>query len=145
MNEVMFSDPGVEDSDEAGRVGVLHVLESGPVVGVYRLPLVSPHGQGGSLLMDEVAAAAVAAKALLREGVAALCFVGSIVFQIDPQLLRPVRELALAAVGTVSLLHEVFAEGALGLGAAAAIGEMVRGAAEDLPLELNVLALGGGL
>jgi hypothetical protein len=56
-----------------------------------------------------------------------------------------VRELALAPVGTVPLLHEVFAEGTLGLGAPAAVGEMMRGAAKTLPLKVNVLALGGGL
>ncbi len=54
-------------------------------------------------------------------------------------------ELALASVGTGPLLHEVFAEGALGLGATGAEGQMVCGIAKHLSLEVNVFALGGGL
>lgn len=55
------------------------------------------------------------------------------------------RELALGAVGAEALLHEVFAEGALGLGAGCAEGEGMAGTGEHLPLEVNVFALGGGL
>jgi hypothetical protein len=84
MNDVMFSDPGVQNGDEAGSIRRLHALESSAVVGVNRLPFVTPHGQRGGLLMDEVAATAIATVPLLREGMAAFCFVGSIVFHIDP-------------------------------------------------------------
>ena len=60
--------------------------------------------------MYEVAPAAVAAVSFLCEGVASLCFVGSIVFHIDPQLLGAVSELAFVPIWTEPLLHKIFAE-----------------------------------
>jgi hypothetical protein len=94
--------------------------------------------------VDEIATTAVAAEPLLRKGMAALSFIGSIVFHIDPQLLRAMRELALGPIRTLPLLHEIFAERTLGLGASPTISVM-RGAAETLPLEFNVFALSRGL
>jgi len=64
--------------------------------------------------VDEVASASEAAASLFREGVAALGFVRSIVFHVYPKLLRSVGELALVAIGTVPLFHEIFAKRALG-------------------------------
>lgn len=55
------------------------------------------------------------------------------------------RELALGAIGAEALLHKVFAEGALGFGAARVEGESMSGTGDYLPLEVNVFALGGGL
>ena len=71
--------------------------------------------EAGRLLVDEIAAVAEAAVTLLREGIASLGLVGSIVLHVNPQVLRPVRELALTAVGTASSFHEIFTERALGL------------------------------
>lgn len=141
----MFSDPRVEHAHQAGRTFLLHLLESSTVVAVDGLPLLGARGQARGLLVDEIAAGAVAAVALLGEGVASLGLIGSIMFHVDPQLLRAVRELALGAVGAEALLHEVFAEGALGLGAGGAEGQGVPSTGEHLPPEVNVLALGGGL
>lgn len=75
----------------------------------YRQPFLS-RVEGLGLLVDEVAAIAEAAVALLREGVASLGLVGSIVLHVNPQVLRPVGELALAAVGAAPPLHEIFAQ-----------------------------------
>ena len=71
--------------------------------------------EAGRLLVDEIAEVTEAAVPLLREGIASLGLVRSIVLHVNPQVLRPVRELALTAVGTASSLHEIFAERALGL------------------------------
>ena len=60
--------------------------------------------------MDEVAPFAEMATSLLREGVAGLGLVGSIVFHVDPQLVRTVSELTLPAVAAVTLFREVLAE-----------------------------------
>ena len=90
--------------------------------------------------MYEVAPAAVAAVSFLCEGVASLCFVGSIVFHIDPQLLESMRELALAPIRAKSLFHEIFTEGALGLGATPTICVMGI-TAEAVSLKINVFTL----
>ena len=69
------------------------------------------------LLVDEVAAFAVATVAFLSEGVAAFSLVGPIVFHVHSQLFGAVSKLALLAVGAEALLCEVLAEGSLSFGA----------------------------
>lgn len=59
--------------------------------------------------MDEVASTAVAAIPLLGESVTPFGLVGSIVFHVDPKLLRTVGKLALSPIGAEPLLHEVLA------------------------------------
>ena len=110
----MFSDPRVEHTHQAGRTVLLDLLESSTVIGIDGLPLLGTRGQGGGLFVDEVAAGPVATVPLLREGVASLRLIGSIMFHVNPKFLRAVRELALGAIGAEALLHEVFAERALG-------------------------------
>lgn len=79
------------------------------MIGIDGLPFACPRWECGGLLVDEVAPTAIAAVSLLCECMATLCLVGSIVFHVDPELLRPVSELALPSVGTEALLHEVLA------------------------------------
>ena len=79
------------------------------MVGVDGLPFKS-RVRGACQLVNEVAAVSVAAEALLFKRVATFRFVGPICIHIDPQLLRAVSELALAAIGTVALFSEVLAE-----------------------------------
>lgn len=94
-------------------------------------------------LMDEVAAVAEAAEALLGEGVAALGLVGPVVLHIDAQILGAVGELALLGVGTGAAIHEVLAERALGLGGGGAVGQD-DGRGEAV-VRLHFFSLGGGL
>ena len=94
--------------------------------------------------MDEVAAIAKAAVALLREGVASLGLVGSIVLHVNPQVLRPVGELALAAVRTAPPLHEIFAQRAFGLVCGVSCGGGVGGEGQGLMSKLHFFAVGGG-
>jgi hypothetical protein len=62
------------------------------------------------VLVDKVASFAVVAVALFGECMASFGLVGSIMFHVDPQLLRAVSELALLPVCAVSFLGEIFAE-----------------------------------
>lgn len=100
---------GVKHRHQSGAFGRCSRIHGLAVVREYRQPFL-PRIQGLRLLVDEVAAIAKAAVALLREGVASLGLVGSIVLHVNPQVLRPVGELALAAVGTAPPLHEIFAQ-----------------------------------
>lgn len=68
------------------------------------------------LVMDEVAARAVAAVAVFGESVASLGLVTAIGIHIDAQLLRAMGELALFTVWTHSLLHKISTEGTFRLG-----------------------------
>ena len=88
------------------------------MIGVYQGPLLFLLKVLRFLEVDEVAAVPVAAEALLCEGVAPLGLVGPIGLHVYPQLLRPMRELALVSIGAESLFGEVPAERALGLGGA---------------------------
>lgn len=74
--------------------------------------------------MDEVAATPIATVSFFAEGVAALGFIGSIMFHVNPKFVRTVGELALVAIGAITFFHEVFAEGALGFGGSSVVGEM---------------------
>lgn len=53
-------------------------------------------------------------------------------------------KLALAAVGTVSFIHEVFAEGTLGLRGSGAEGRSDGGEGEEILMKLHFFSLGGG-
>lgn len=103
-----------QDGQKSGGLLEFRRVDGLAVVGVDRRPeLVG--GQGGQLLVDEVAALAVVAAPLLGEDVAGLGLVGSIAFHVDLQFLGTVGELALAPVGAVPLLGETFAQRGLGL------------------------------
>ncbi len=96
------------------------------------------------LLMDKIAAISKAAKALLGEGMATLCFVGSIVLHIDPKILRAMCKLALVAVRAAAAIHVVFAEGALGLRGGGAVGGDHGGEGQAVMAILHFFSFGGG-
>ncbi len=94
---------------ELGRVDGLSVVE------VDFAPALPGSLGGFGLVVDEVAALAETAEALLLEGVADLGFVRSIMFHVYPELLGAVGELALLPVRAHALCSVVFAEGRFGL------------------------------
>jgi hypothetical protein len=83
------------------------IVDGGPLLRGIGHPL---------LLMDEVAARAVAAVSLFLESVAALSLVGAIGLHIDAEFFGSMSELALFTVGTEPFLGEISAERTFGLG-----------------------------
>ena len=63
---------------------------------------------------------------------------------VNPQILRAMGELALAAVGAESSIHEVFAEGTLGLRRSGAKGGSHGGEREAILPKLHFFSFGGG-
>lgn len=60
--------------------------------------------------MDEVATVAVRAEAVLEESAASFCLVLGVCLLVLLEFVESMRELALFLVGTVAVLHELFAE-----------------------------------
>lgn len=131
-----------QHSHQSRLTGLPHRLEGFSMVRVYPRPSLL-HTHLLHTLVDEVASVSEATEALLGEGVTALGLVGPIVLHIDPEILGAVGELALLGVGTGASIHEVLAEGALGLGGGGAVGEDDGGG--EAIMGLHFFSFGGGL
>lgn len=65
--------------------------------------------------MQEIATGAVHAETIFNKSIALPSFVKHLSFGVASQLMQPVRELALVPIGAGSFLHEIPAQGILGL------------------------------
>lgn len=101
--------------------------------------------EGAGLVVDEVAPLPETAKSFSLEPMTHFCFVRSIMFHVYSQLMRPMGELALASVGTLTFGSVVFAEGGLGFARELGGGGFGERVDEMLVSELILVSLCGGL
>ena len=109
-----FSESLLEQGQKSRLLPKLGRIDSLSVIWEHHAPALGGRSKV-HLLVNEVAALPIAAEPFFREGMTCLCFVGSIVFHVDSQLLGPMGELALLAIRAIPFLCEIFAKGSLGL------------------------------
>lgn len=95
--------------------------------------------------MNEITAITKAAKSLFRKRKAVFGLIDSIAISIYFKVLGSMGELAPGSIGTLSLLHEIFAEGAFNFGGAIDAIMRVVGIRGAEMMKISLIVVGGGL